>query len=646
MNGLFDETRHVIFLGKFENNERYKKQIVQEIIAAIGALLNSNGGKVVIGFETEGNETPVGGSPFTRLSLVIRILEQSIISIIGIHQFISSMDFTNDKESIMILVKKVDSLITVNYNLCLPSQEQVVNVSALEPIEKVNDDIINRKVILEPVQTGSHCQMFSRDSIFRIRESKTVQLKHLKAQARNHTTLADRIVGKGNKFTNYVSAFANYSGGHIYYGINDHGLVIGELIKIEQDKKEITKKVEKAIEKMIWPKDVGQPKRGEQWDIFFEPVVDEDNKPIPSTFVIVIYIAACLGGVFTEEPECYEMRKGKVTRMSLATWKERMSQPWSFILNEIMPIDQRIKWTSAEALQSFAKGNEMLGKLISNGHWSSIRMAISRIRGKHSESLETALLILSKQITAGYCKAQFKKAHKYLEEYNKILPQARDRKIFEVLKFYLEAAVKRASGDLKALKEPLKEALSRAEEIEPGLVPAIVYLFAATVADLIYTEAPESLPDLFSRRALEHLHYIEKDYPNICSDMKQKAHMNLAMVHLGCNMNGQRIKTDIDVQKLKNAKASITAANESTYLSSPGSKYRQCQFNLVLSIYNYRQSQFNPDKKVRYLSNAFRYAEDSERLARELKFMEIVEWSQTHKAACVEALVRNKFKNE
>ena len=47
-------------------------------------------------------------------------------------------------------------------------------------------------------------------------------------------------------------------------------------------------------------------------------MLDENSKPIPSTFVIVIYIAPCLGGMFTEVPECYEMVEGKVKKMLFA----------------------------------------------------------------------------------------------------------------------------------------------------------------------------------------------------------------------------------------------------------------------------------------------------------------------------------------
>ena len=55
----------------------------------------------------------------------------------------------------------------------------------------------------------------------------------------------------------------------MYYGINDHGLVIRELIENEKNKREITKKVQKVIKEMIWSEQIGELKRGEQtsWQI-------------------------------------------------------------------------------------------------------------------------------------------------------------------------------------------------------------------------------------------------------------------------------------------------------------------------------------------------------------------------------------------
>jgi hypothetical protein len=134
---------------------------LQEIIAAICAMLNSNGGKVVVHVDTDSNIT-LEYSPFSQMSLVIRILEQSLISIIGLHQTISKINFAEDKGNIVILIKKTNSLIT-NYNLYLPSQTQVILVSPLESLETVKNDIINRRVVLEPVQLGSHCKIFFKE---------------------------------------------------------------------------------------------------------------------------------------------------------------------------------------------------------------------------------------------------------------------------------------------------------------------------------------------------------------------------------------------------------------------------------------------------------------------------------------------------
>ena len=226
MDSHIDETWHVtVSLDKFEKNKRYRDQITREITVAICAMLNTNGGKVIIFSTSDSNDTPAGGSSSSQMSSLIRMVKQSMISIVGLHETSSNINFTGDNESTLILVRKADSLVTINYNLYSPSQSQVVQ--------------------LEPVQIGSHNKIFRKDSTCGIHESKTVQLKHLKAHASKWTTLADRMISKANKFTCYVSAFANYMGGHIYYGTTDEGVVVGELIQNEEDQSTIAKKLRK-----------------------------------------------------------------------------------------------------------------------------------------------------------------------------------------------------------------------------------------------------------------------------------------------------------------------------------------------------------------------------------------------------------------
>ena len=640
MDGDIDETGHVIFLGKFENNKRYKEQILQEIITAICAMLNSNDGKLVIHIDTHNNDIPVEGSPFSQMSLLIRILEQCMISIIGVPETISNINFKEGEKSIVISVKKAGYLITTSYNLFLPSQSQVVEIPPMERLEKVKNDIINRKVVPEPVQHGSHCKIFFKDKNGYFHDTKTLQRKHLKAGSSKRTTLADRMTGKGNKFSSYVSAFANHCGGHIYYGIKDDGVVAGEFIPNEKDKNEITKKVEKAINKMIWPEQISQPKRGVHWDIFFEPVLDEDPKPIPSTFVIVIYIAPCLGGVFTEEPECYEMVDGKVQKMSFVTWKKRLLHPiWLRSKDEIPPSVQRTTWSSDEARKAFTFESQKLRQFINNGNWDAISKEC-QILEKKSHLREMQLAVLSKNVTACYRRGHFNEASAFLYQYMTILPQARDTLIFEVIGLYLQAALKRASGDLKALKELLTAALLKAELIKPGLVTATVYVFAATVTDLInFVPTKKFSPDVLSIKALEHIQYVD-DFPSVLASMEQKIHIILATFYLGCNVSGQLIKANVDASRIDKAKTSIMAVHE----GNPLSGYREVQINLVLSIYNYRHSQqVSPDQRTRFLRSAFTYAKKAENLARDHQFMEMVEWSKANEALCTEELVRAKF---
>ena len=641
MDARVDETAQVIILGKFENNKKYKEQILKEILAVICAMFNSDGGKVVIYFEIDPN-IPVGGSPFSKITFVIRILEQSLISIVGLNQTVRKINFIDAKESITILIEKINYLITTNYNIYLPSRTQVVQVQPLEHPEKVVDDIINRKIVKEPVQCRKDCQNFFKEKCCGFHENKTHMFKQLKAEQSKRTRLADRMTGKGNKFSCYVSAFANYRGGHLYFGIKDDGFIEGEEI-LNDDISDIIKKVEKAINKMIWPEEIGQPKRGEHWEIFFEPVLDENAKHIPSTFVIVIYIAPCLGGVFTEEPECYEMVEGIVEKMSFKTWKERILHPVWLHCKEITSSVQRITWASSKVRDAFTQADKVLMKIINNAHWALVPAQCQTLQ-KKNHSCVMKLLVLSKQVTTCCRRGQLRNAGKHIIDYEKILPEAQDRLFFEVMGLYLHAALERARGNLMKLKEFLAEALSKAELIEAGLVTAIVYIFGGTVTDLLNSEneSREFSPHILSVKALEHLRCIP-DSCKVGADMEKKAYITLATFYLGCNISGQRIKDCINTSDIDNAKVCMTAIQKSVNDGYPLTNYHEVQFTLVQSICNYRQSQINTNDKLHFLQNASNYAQKAKHIAQEYDFSEILEWSKTNEALCTEELVRAKF---
>jgi hypothetical protein len=631
MERCVDETGHSVSFCKFESipaNRKYKEQKLNEIIAAICAMLNSNGGKVILHNECKCEKVK-------RLpSLVIRILEQSLVSIIGTHQTVSKIDFKEDKEmqSIVILIQKADSFVAANYNLYLPSQSQVILVSPVEQLTKVKDDIICRKVVPQADQLGSHWKMFSKDTNCDLQDSKTVQLKHLKAVASKRATLADRMTGKGNKFTCYVSAFANHNGGHIYYGIRDDGVVEGELIPNEQDKNEITKKVEKAIKKLIWPEQIGQPKRGEHWEVFFEPVVDKTSKPIPSIVVIVIYIALCLGGVFTEEPECYEMVEGKVKKMSFATWKKRVLQ----LDDAGIPVAvQRIEWSSSATERHCTKAREVLMTAINNGKWNIFSKYAKLFEDKYPE-VEVKLMVLSRRVIVSYRQGCLRTARLLLIDYNQLLPKANELLIFEVIYLYLKAALKRVTGDCQAAGEILKDALLKTEQLSPGIVTAATLSFAAMNQDSSLNEDGPSPADL-SIKVLEHLKYVPRS--KIQVEIEQKAYICLATFHLGYHMSGKIIEKDVNHLRLEKATSSIMALNKSVCSGYSLSRYREVQFNLVQSTLYYRYAQVKPEKNEEFLEEAFQFSTKAQHLARASNFDEMVTWANVSTALCTEKLV-------
>ena len=645
MTDHLNKTPHIL-LGQFESDKKYKDKVSHKIVVAICAMLNSNGGKMTIKFDTD-SSIPADEVIFSQIPMVIRILEQRMMSIIGQCQTISKINFSHDKDSIIISIKKADSLVTVNYHLYLPSQEQVVAVSPSEQLENIKNDVMYRKVIQDPVQLGSHnCQLFRKDKNCGFHESKICQFKNPKAKQCKRTTLADRMTGKGNKLSCYISAFANYSGGHIYYGITDKNVVKGEFIPTQKGKEEITKKVEKTLNKMIWPQQIGQPKRGEQWEIFFEPVVDANSQPVPSTFVVVIYITPCLGGVFTEEPECYEMVEGVVQKMSFDMWKKRTLEP--VCGKEEIPCSvARVTWHSAATQKTFNHVSEKLGELINDGKWDDMSRLTASLQ-EQSHSCEMKLVVLSNQATASYRRGHFNDARDYIKEYMTILPEVKDNLIFEVMGLYIDAALKRARGDLDGPNTAVSAALAKAELIKPGLVTATVYSFAASVSDLISLEYPTNTKisnkeKILSIRALEHKGYV-KDCDRFCADMKQKVHITVASIYLHCNLSGQSLKDNIAASDLDNARCSLMYVRRSMNRENPPvSRYYTVQSKLLESIYHYRCSQVSPDQRVDFLRNALKYAKEAECAASDCHFLVMVEWSQTNKALCTEELERAKL---
>ena len=87
----FGQTTHELSLRTFREDKTYKTEILKEIIAAISAMLNTNGGIVVINIDADSNIS------VSQMSSMVRTAEQHLIAIIGTN-IASHIHFKEDKE--------------------------------------------------------------------------------------------------------------------------------------------------------------------------------------------------------------------------------------------------------------------------------------------------------------------------------------------------------------------------------------------------------------------------------------------------------------------------------------------------------------------------------------------------------------------
>ena len=103
----------------------------------------------------------------------------------------------------------------------------------------------------------------------RFSESKVTRCTKLKNRLAMRTSFANRLV---DMFLHYVSAFTNCVRGDVYVVIYVKGKLEGQFLT--EDEK------------------------------------DSEGNVIPSWYVVVVSIAQCRGGVFTEQPKCYKIANG------------------------------------------------------------------------------------------------------------------------------------------------------------------------------------------------------------------------------------------------------------------------------------------------------------------------------------------------
>ena len=313
-----------------KHDKHYQKTKGAEITKVIDGLYNSGGGTIILRYKK--------APPRKHVENCVRMLEQKIQEFLGTITLTYDVQFIKiqppnsrahgEIKIIVTTTTKTEHMTPLRYNIYLPSNQLVMEIQPHENVEKLRRFLVENTPSVKPIESDSHRKNFVKGTIVPFSESKMIQFKKVEDRPATQTTFANRLIC--NKFPCYVSAFANYAGGYMYVGIDDEGKVEGESLTAEE-KEKVKKLIRKAIKKMKWPRnrEPADENNDARWDIHFEPVKDCEDNVIPSLYVVVIFIAQCRpAGVFTEEPECYEIVDNhKVQKVDFATWKRTIDPP-------------------------------------------------------------------------------------------------------------------------------------------------------------------------------------------------------------------------------------------------------------------------------------------------------------------------------
>lgn len=653
----FDETkpRNVITIDispaqmtRTHTEKKDREENVKKIVSSTCALINSGGGTLRIRLQN------VLGRQYAD---ILRMIEQRMIDIMGSASMITNIKFEIRPNEIILCANDSTQVISLSYNLYLPSQTQVMALPPTEPIEKVKE-IIRAGNMESPrnyQQIGSHCRQFLKGALIEVLQNDAVQLKNLKAVRSKCVTLGDRMTCKTSKLSCYISAFANHSGGHIYYGVTDDRVVEGEEI-VENDKQDITKKVAKAINKMIWPEYCRKPRRGEQWDIFFEPVKGNDGNLIPGTFVIVISVARCPGGVFTEEPESYHIVKDKVRKMDFEEWWRHVTgnsrKPGSFSVTLRNP---RFIWSSSRSSKIYRWLTAQLLYYTNDRKVKDLAELENFVKKKYPDSCAT-LVVMSEKVAVSYKSYFINKSEVFLSKFMRLLNKdVKDCIVFEVRAMYLSSRIERAKGNNEMSYAIAQDGLQKMQLIQADFITVWFYMHAAMLAlTLSSTEQDTERSAKLAAEARRYMDCAQKDanaladFPKGFVDLRQKLQIYKAMILLGCSLTGEATNrkpvTYHSNDSINDATSELLAVHNSILNGYDLTHFRKIQFLLVQCDLFYRLANTSSHEDYRErLKRAFEYAKEAQVLAKKYQFEESFHIANERLSDLTEKLICRTF---
>jgi hypothetical protein len=617
-------------LADFENKKK-RKTILDEIKIKICALLNTNGGRLVLIVTTDNK---------IHADNIINPIEQWLAqAFVGISKTCKNFTWKQlDYNTIIIEVAGLPILCTLNTNLYLPTESSISMLRGRDGDRIL--EILKRRVAEIPPQTVREQFDQGRDS--GLRESKSVQLKNLSAEKTKSMNLARRIIKQ--KLTKYVSGFANLSGGHIFYGINDYGIVVGESLGDEKEVEQIKTKVRNAIQKMIWA-ELGEIECGKQWDIKFVPVKNCDSETLPLTFVIVISVLPCPGGVFAEEPESYHVVDGEVKKIPFDTWKEKV-KTWNSGLkrkNEVPMEMKRKTWSSGNSCEkAYMKVTQELVKL---GKWQEIKKICKILCEQENQHINTKSVALFHLVTIECCLGEDENAVKHLKElyewrWRISTNGDEDKSITRLGEINSASAIERFSDNQEVWKI-IEKGLQCCVDAPAGLIPAAFYAYAASfLSKLVDNESfmgvsrkDECFEDKvqenvkrvehFCDLALQYIEHLKDDFGIDKEELKQRINITLASLYLKSESildHPQVSSSDID----KAAKKISEAENYSLKLKKGCWNFNCCCILLAksdLCLRQYQLKETDIDNKLK--TEFWEHLEYAQKIAEDHGFKEI-----------------------
>ena len=517
---------------------------------------------------------------------------------------------------------------TLKYNLYLAMESQVKQIESSETVKNVVSigKKRKRKDSKEDFAFGSHHRHFAFGEAVPLRESKDTQFKCLKDEKSKNSDMVTRM--QNNKLTSYISAFANVDGGHIYYGINDQKVVVGQVVENQEP---ITREVEKIIKKMIRP----EVERGKHWEIFFEPVSGVDDK-----FVIVIAVAPSQqDAVFAEKPESYHMVDGQVERLNYTEWEKRLRRHLISDRSPMMPIVDiaqhvaRCPWSSEKAELIHYEVSYELSQLRNQGDETFLtRITELRQTVDHTGNME--IILQQEESAYDFRKGDLQKANTLLVKNECYTGKCKDVKIYEVFRLYRLCVVKRTLGELEDSDKLFTDAMQRAQLIPPMLIEAWLLVSKAkkleiNIARQYDPTEPQSCDSLIEQCKGEYNKALGKadvaqDSEFGIVDLKQRVHISLARIFLGSFYGQEKITRTVGCKEedLKEAQKMLEIVVRWRNLQGHTMVlFCKCEYHLMLCEQEIRN--WERFKNPEFFKKACKYSAKALKIAKKNKFKSI-----------------------